>query len=120
VPVDGFFEWQATKGGKAPFVASLWENWKDPATGDWVRTFTILTVPSNELIARIHDRMPAILRPADYERWLGSASTPFNMGPQPLHSSSTKQQHRWASHGFSRLCNAATASPKVQPLIRER
>ena len=53
----------------APFgLAGLWENWKDPASGDWVRTFTIITVPSNELIARIHDRMPAILRPADHER----------------------------------------------------
>ena len=87
VPVEGFFEWQATKGGKQPYaiamkngapfgLAGLWENWKDPASGDWVRTFTIITVPSNELIARIHDRMPAILRPADYERWLGSEPDP--------------------------------------------
>ena len=78
VPVEGFFEWQATKGGKQPYaiamkngapfgLAGLWENWKDPASGDWVRTFTIITVPSNELVARIYDRMPAILRPADYE-----------------------------------------------------
>ena len=47
VPVDGFFEWQATKGGKqlyaigmkngAPFgLAGLWENCKDPATSEWV------------------------------------------------------------------------------------
>jgi putative SOS response-associated peptidase YedK len=74
VPVDGFFEWQATRGGKQPYaigmktgmafgLAGLWENWKDQATGEWVRTFTVITVPSNELIARIHDRMPAILRP---------------------------------------------------------
>jgi putative SOS response-associated peptidase YedK len=74
VPVDGFFEWQATRGGKQPYaigmksgapfgLAGLWENWKDPATGEWVRTFTIITVPSksNELITQIHDRMPAIL-----------------------------------------------------------
>ena len=47
--------------------------------GDWVRTFTIITVPSNELIARIHDRMPAILRPADYERWLGSEPDPHDL-----------------------------------------
>ena len=90
VPVEGFFEWQATKGGKQPYaiamkngapfgLAGLWENWKDPASGDWVRTFTIITVPSNELIARIHDRMPAILRPADYERWLGSEPDPHDL-----------------------------------------
>jgi len=90
VPVDGFFEWQATKGGKQPYatgmkngapfgLAGLWENWKDPASGEWVRTFTIITVPSNELIARIHDRMPAILQPADYERWLGSDPDPHDL-----------------------------------------
>jgi putative SOS response-associated peptidase YedK len=85
VPVDGFFEWMAVKGQRAkqPFViamkdgspfgiAGLWENWKDPTRGEWIRTFVILTVPANELVATIHDRMPAILRPADYDRWLGS------------------------------------------------
>lgn len=90
VPVDGFFEWQATKRGKQPYaigmksgapfgLAGLWENWKDPVTGEWVRTFTIITVPSNEMIARIHDRMPAILQPADYERWLGSEPDPHDL-----------------------------------------
>src|SRR3984893_18300912 len=83
VPVEGFFGWQATKGGKQPYaiamkngaafgLAGLWENCKDPASGDGVRPFPIITVPSTELIARIRDRMPAILRPADHERWLGS------------------------------------------------
>jgi putative SOS response-associated peptidase YedK len=39
----------------APFgLAGLWENCKDPASGEWIWTFTIITVPSNELIARIH------------------------------------------------------------------
>ena len=62
VPVDGFFEWHATKSGKQPYaivmkngapfgLAGLWENWKDPTTGEWIRTFTIITVPSNEMIA---------------------------------------------------------------------
>ena len=72
VPVDGFFEWRAIKGARAkqpyaiamkdgsPFgLAGLWENWKNPNTGEWERTFAIVTVPSNELVAQIHDRMPA-------------------------------------------------------------
>jgi putative SOS response-associated peptidase YedK len=90
VPVDGFFEWQATKGGKQPYaigmkdgapfgLAGLWENWKDPATNEWMRTFTIITVPSNEMIARIHDRMPAIPRPEGYERWLGLDPDPHDL-----------------------------------------
>jgi putative SOS response-associated peptidase YedK len=90
VPVDGFFEWQATKCGKQPYaigmkdgspfgLAGLWENWKDPATGHWVRTFAIITVPSNDLVGHIHDRMPAILRPQDYERWLGPDLDPHDL-----------------------------------------
>jgi putative SOS response-associated peptidase YedK len=83
LPVDGFFEWKAIKGTKAkqpfaiamrdgsPFgIAGIWENWNDPA-GEWQRTFAIITVPSNELVGQIHDRMPAILRPEQYDRWLG-------------------------------------------------
>jgi putative SOS response-associated peptidase YedK len=81
IPVDGFFEWRATKQGRQPYaigmkdgspfgLAGIWDNWKDPATGEWTRTFAIITVPANALVAGIHDRMPAILRPEDYERWL--------------------------------------------------
>jgi putative SOS response-associated peptidase YedK len=50
-------------------------NWEDPSSGEWVRTFTILTVPANELVGTIHDRMPAILYKEDYDRWLGADPT---------------------------------------------
>ena len=56
LPVDGFFEWKAIKGKKAkqpyaiamkdgaPFgIAGIWENWKQPASGEWIRTFAIIT-----------------------------------------------------------------------------
>jgi len=90
VPVDGFFEWRATKGAKQPYavamkdgapfaLAGLWENWRDPATGEWTRTFAIITVPANEMIARIHDRMPAILRSEDSQRWLGAEPDPYDL-----------------------------------------
>jgi putative SOS response-associated peptidase YedK len=92
VPVDGFFEWRAIKGARAkqpyaiamkdasPFgLAGLWENWRNLNTGEWERTFAIVTVPSNELVAQIHDRMPAILEPAGYERWLGLEPDPHNL-----------------------------------------
>ena len=85
LPVDGFYEWKGEKGAKnrqpyavmmkdrSPFgIAVLWENWKDPATDGWLRTFAVLTCPSNELMATIHDRMPVILKPTDYESWLGA------------------------------------------------
>ena len=75
VPVDGFYEWQKRPAGKKqpyaivsadgkPFaMAGLWENWKEPQSGETVRTFTIITGPPNELVAPIHNRMPVILPP---------------------------------------------------------
>jgi putative SOS response-associated peptidase YedK len=92
VPVDGFFEWKAIKGQRAkqpyaiamkdgsPFgLAGIWENWKDPASGEWIRTFAIITTESNELVADIHDRMPVILTPADYACWLGEEPDPRDL-----------------------------------------
>ena len=92
VPVDGFFEWKAIKGQKAkqpyaiamkdgaPFgIAGIWENWKDPTSGEWIRTFAIITTDANELVADIHDRMPVILAPVDYARWLGEEPDPRDL-----------------------------------------
>ncbi|HEY7244101.1 MAG TPA: SOS response-associated peptidase [Xanthobacteraceae bacterium] len=92
VPVDGFFEWKAIKGQKAkqpfaiamkdgsPFgIAGLWENWKDSGSGEWIRTFAIITTEANSLVAGIHDRMPAILPPSDYPRWLGDEPDPHDL-----------------------------------------
>jgi len=59
------------KDGSAFGLAGLWENWKDPTTDEWTRTFAVLTTAANALVADIHDRMPVILRPEDYERRLG-------------------------------------------------
>jgi len=87
VPADAFYEWKANGKAKQPYAiamrdrqpfafAGLWENWKDRASGEWVRTFTILTTAPNEVVARLHDRMPVILAPCDYDQWLDTASDP--------------------------------------------
>lgn len=82
VPADGFYEWQKiSPKEKKPFAftlasggllafAGIWDAWKDPATGDWLQSFAIITTEANELTATVHDRMPVILRPTDYDRWL--------------------------------------------------
>ena len=41
-------------------------------TEEWLRTFAIITTNSNELVNAIHDRMPVIIAPEDYARWLSS------------------------------------------------
>jgi putative SOS response-associated peptidase YedK len=91
VPVDGFFEWKAIKGKtKQPYaiamrdgypfgIGGLWENWKDPSSGEWIRTFAIITTDANKLVAEIHDSMPLILAVADYARWLGDDPDPHDL-----------------------------------------
>jgi putative SOS response-associated peptidase YedK len=49
--------------------AGLWERWRNPA-GEFVETCTILTTKPNSLVSDVHDRMPVILKPDDYELWL--------------------------------------------------
>jgi putative SOS response-associated peptidase YedK len=66
----------ATKDGSPFGIASLWENWKPPASGEWIRTFTVITTDANELAGQIHDRMPAILALGDYTRWLSENASP--------------------------------------------
>ena len=52
----------ALAGGGFMALAGLWENWKSPDQ-EWVRSFTIITCPPNELCGKIHNRMPVILPP---------------------------------------------------------
>jgi putative SOS response-associated peptidase YedK len=60
--------------------AGLWERWKDKASGELVRSFTIITTTPNEVCAPIHDRMPVIVDPENYGRWLGEeASDPVRL-----------------------------------------
>jgi len=90
VPADAFYEWKAAgkikqpyaiaRRDRAPFaLAGLWENWKDKASGEWVRTFSIVTTKPNETVAPLHDRMPLILAPGDYDRWLGEETDPTEL-----------------------------------------
>ena len=46
------------------------ESWKDKATGERLYTYAIVTTDPNEVAATLHNRMPAILLPKDYDRWL--------------------------------------------------
>ena len=49
--------------------AGIWDRWKDPI-GNVVETCSILTTAPNSLLADVHDRMPVILEPENYELWL--------------------------------------------------
>jgi putative SOS response-associated peptidase YedK len=80
IPADGFYEWGRTGGSAQPFCfevsggelfafAGLWDGWKD-ASGNWIKTCSILTTTPNAVTATVHDRMPVILDPESYDLWL--------------------------------------------------
>ena len=80
VPISGFYEWQRQGRGKQPWfvtsadgkpltLAGLWEEWNG------LLTFAVITVPANEQVASIHDRMPAILSPEEALAWLKTGDT---------------------------------------------
>ena len=86
VPADGFFEWRAAGKRKEPHfihraerqvftLAGLWDIWRSPE-GLQVMTYAVLTCRPNAVVAELHDRMPVIIEPADWDRWLATERMP--------------------------------------------
>jgi putative SOS response-associated peptidase YedK len=80
VPFDGFYEWKKVGNKKIPFriglkdeeifcIAGLWERWNNPEGGE-IYSFTLITQEPNEFMAKIHNRMPAILDREQEKYWL--------------------------------------------------
>jgi putative SOS response-associated peptidase YedK len=80
VIADGFYEWRQVGKTKTPFMmtmqdgspfafAGIWEQWKNPS-GEIVESCATVTTDPNTLMAMVHDRMPVILRPDEYDLWL--------------------------------------------------
>jgi len=80
VPASGFYEWRRDGKDKRPFLirprdggvvafAGLWETYLG-ADGGEIDTAAILTTAANRLMAPIHDRMPAVIPPSEFARWL--------------------------------------------------
>jgi len=79
VPANGFYEWKRVESRKQPYYvhpalselfafAGLWERWE--GAGGPLETCTIVTTDANAPMQAIHDRMPVIIAPQDYARWL--------------------------------------------------
>ena len=98
IPADGFYEWKKDpaappKAKKQPFFihrpdgepyafAGLWEQWKGPGPDGeevTVRSTTIITGAANTAMSAIHDRMPIILAPSEWESWLSPDNTDTEM-----------------------------------------
>lgn len=101
IPVCGFFEWQHAGKQKIPWyihnrkdpffmLAGIYDHWNRDGEEKIFRTFSVITVPANPLMEKIHNtkkRMPAILDDAQKTIWLnnnydetevGSALVPYN------------------------------------------
>jgi putative SOS response-associated peptidase YedK len=78
VPANGFYEWQSHSARKqaykiagpqrSPDRFGLWATWT-PEHGESIETFDIVTTAASRLVAEMHDRMPVIVAPADYQLW---------------------------------------------------
>jgi len=90
VLADGFYEWTRAGKRKLPHLiglhdgevfgmAGLWSFWRDPHTGEGIRSCTVLTTKPNTLLAPIHDRMPVIVDRADWTRWLAPSTSPGDL-----------------------------------------
>jgi putative SOS response-associated peptidase YedK len=77
---DGFYEWEQRGGRKQPWYirmrdsrpfafAGLWDRWQ-PASGEPIETCAIMTTEPNDVVGRVHGRMPVILSPMAYGLWL--------------------------------------------------
>ena len=80
IPADGYYEWQKSAGGSAPYFihpadgrtwgfAGVYDIWNSP-DGSSIASCAVITTRSNEALSAIHDRMPAILDDESEAAWL--------------------------------------------------
>ena len=80
IAADGWYEWETMPDGKQPFrfvspdrkpfgIAGIWEEWLSPE-GVRTRSTSIITTDANAACAKIHNRMPVVLDPAQFATWL--------------------------------------------------
>ena len=94
IPADAFYEWRRDPGLRRPqpyagervdgtvmALAGLWATWRDPASAERLSTVTIVTTIPNAVVADIHDRMPVILEPDDWDAWLDETTPAHDLRP---------------------------------------
>jgi len=95
VPVSGYYEWQDTTGGKQPWyfmardgspaltIAGLWDEWRDRARGERLKSCTMIITEPNKFVGEVHDRMPVLLAEKDFEPWLDGTAGVELLKPAP-------------------------------------
>jgi putative SOS response-associated peptidase YedK len=115
IPATGFFEWDKLQGSRQPFFiyrtdgkpmtfAGLWEHWEDKEGKEFIESCTILTTDAAEPVARLHDRMPVILEPGDFDLWLDPQEQNLEQLRNLMHPT---EQGVLSMHPVSRYVNKA-------------
>ncbi|MEX0325108.1 MAG: SOS response-associated peptidase [Puniceicoccaceae bacterium] len=84
VPASGFYEWDRSKSPRQPYyfhprgrdfmaMAGIWEHWLHPC-GSEILSVSLITTAANATVGSIHHRMPVLLEPAKWDRWLDTAN----------------------------------------------
>jgi putative SOS response-associated peptidase YedK len=94
VPASGYYEWRAMEGGKQPYfisaangvvlsIAGLWDEWKEPESGETISSATLIVTAANDFTRSIHDRMPVLLAERDIDSWLSGRAGVELLQPAP-------------------------------------
>ncbi len=121
IPVSGYYEWQDTPNGKQPWyftardgspaltTAGLWDEWRDRASGETLKSCTMIITEPNRFVAEVHDRVPVLLAERDFEPWLSGSA-----GLELLKPASNDVLQRWP---VSKRVNSSKAPAEDATLI---
>lgn len=84
VVVDGFYEWQRHGKRKQPFLVHREDGKPFALAGIWQRTpegdqCAIITGDAQGIVTDLHNRMPIVIAPEDYDRWLDAKEKPIDL-----------------------------------------
>ena len=139
LPADGFYEWKGERGAKRPYFvrrkdrapfafAGLWESWIGP-NGEEMESTAIVTTQASPAIMPIHDRMPVILGPDQFERWLDCAQVDEKAAATLIAPIAGEEIEAFeVSSAVNRVANdspdliapASTSAPEPAPAKRQR
>jgi len=123
IPVSGYYEWEGTPGGKQPWyftardgspaltIAGLWDEWQDRASGERLKSCTMIITEPNKFVAEVHDRMPVLLSQGQFEPWLSGGT-----GLEVLKPAADDLLQRWP---VSKRVNSSR-TPDDDPTLIER
>jgi putative SOS response-associated peptidase YedK len=123
IPISGYYEWHATPTGKQPWyftardgspaltTAGLWDEWRDRASGEALKSCTMIITEPNAFVAEVHDRMPVLLAEKDFEPWLSGSA-----GMGVLKPAANDLLQRWP---VSKRVNSSKA-PADDPTLIDR